>query len=127
MLLVDDEEHVRKVAKRILERMGLSVLTATQGREAVAVYREHADEIACVLLDLTMPEMDGEEVFHELRRIRPDVCVVLASGYSEHEVAERFAGKGLAGFLEKPYQLQRLRETLAGLLGEGEAEAGSAG
>jgi CheY-like chemotaxis protein len=69
-----------------------------------------------VLMDLTMPHMDGAEAFGELRRLNPAVRVVLASGYSHEDVASRFAGKGLNGVLQKPYTLLKLRESLAGLL-----------
>ncbi len=117
ILLVDDEDQVLTVVTRLLERLGFSVLTAANGRQAIDVFRQHADVIACVLLDLTMPEMDGEETFRELRRIRQDVCVLLASGYDEDEVARRFAGKGLAGFIAKPYQYVDLLEKLRSLLG----------
>jgi len=67
-------------------------------------------------MDLTMPHMDGAEAFRELRRLNPDVRVVLASGYSREEVSSRFEGKGLEGVLQKPYTLARLRESLAGLM-----------
>lgn len=102
-LVVDDEENVVTVAKQLLEKHGLSVLTAHDGREAVDVFRSRSDEIAVVLLDLTMPHLSGEETFRELRRIRRDVCVVLSSGYNEQDITNRFAGKGLAGFVQKPY------------------------
>ena len=72
------------------------------------------DEIVVVLLDLTMPHLDGEETFRELRRLRPDVRVILSSGYNEQETTDRFAGKGLAGFLQKPYGLRPLGEKIAG-------------
>ena len=117
ILLVDDEETVCTVGKRMLERAGFTVLTAPDGPQAVELFRQHADEIACVLLDLTMPHMDGEETFHELRRIRDDVRVIMSSGYNEQEVAQRFAGQGLAGFIQKPYRradlLGKLQEVLA--------------
>jgi CheY-like chemotaxis protein len=109
VLIADDEETVCAVAKQMLEHMGLSVLTASGGREAVELLREHADEIDCVLLDLTMPHMDGEQAFRELRRIRPDIKVILCSGYSEQDATQRFAGKSLAGFLQKPYTIAALR------------------
>jgi two-component system cell cycle sensor histidine kinase/response regulator CckA len=67
-------------------------------------------------MDVAMPHMDGAESFGELRRLNPDVRVVLASGYSHEDVATRFAGKGLNGVLQKPYNLAKLWETLAGLL-----------
>ncbi len=91
MLLVDDEEGVRTVGKRLLERIGLEVLIAADGCEALQVYQEHQDRIDCVVLDLTMPKMDGEETYRELRRIAPDVPIVLSSGFAEREVAARFA------------------------------------
>ena len=80
--------------------------------------KEPVDQIACVLLDLTMPQMDGEETYLELRRIRPDVPVILSSGYNQQEVSQRFAGKGLAGFLQKPYQSSTLRKELQRVMGD---------
>jgi two-component system cell cycle sensor histidine kinase/response regulator CckA len=117
VLVVDDEEHVRRVAARILRRMGFEVLTAEDGREAVAIFRSYADEIELVLLDMMMPRMGGERTFTELRRIRSDVRVLLSSGYNEQEAVVRFVGRGLAGFIQKPYsrvELERVvREALA--------------
>lgn len=117
VLLVDDEETIRALGKRMLERFGFSVLMACDGREALHVFEEHRDHIACVLLDLTMPHMDGEEAFRELRRIRPDIRIILSSGYNEQEVSQRFLGKGLAGFIQKPYQLASLEQILKQVLG----------
>jgi CheY-like chemotaxis protein len=118
VLVVDDEEPVRKLAGQVLERIGCRVLDAADGREAVQVFRQRADEIGCVLLDLTMPAMDGLRTYGELRTLRPDVRVILASGFDEVEISQRFAGQGLAGFIQKPYQLstltQEVRRVLAG-------------
>jgi len=122
ILVVDDEESVREVAVAFVERSGLRALMASDGREAVRLFQEHASEIGCVVLDLTMPHMDGEETYRELRRIRPDVRVLLASGYSEEEINRRFAGQQLAGFIEKPYQMStlnaKLREVLTRVEGQ---------
>ena len=112
MLVVDDEEIVRSLAKRMVEVAGFSVLTANDGEEAVRLYREHQNEIACVLLDLTMPKMDGEEAFRAIRQISPGVRVILSSGYSEESATGRFSGLGLAGFIQKPYQLDTMIATL---------------
>jgi PAS domain S-box-containing protein len=116
VLLVDDEETVRSVGKRMLERLGLEVLLARDGREGIELYRSARERIDLVILDLTMPHMNGEEVFRELRVLRPDVRVILMSGYNEQEVTSRFVGKGLAGFVQKPLQLATfsaiLRRTL---------------
>ena len=118
VLLCDDEETVRAVGKRILERAGYDVVLAADGREAMERYREHEGELACVVLDLTMPHLDGEEVFRELRTLGSEVPVLLSSGYNADEVKERFLGKGLAGFVQKPYLprtlLARIRQAIHG-------------
>lgn len=112
VLLVDDEEDVRRLARRMLERLGFEVLVAVDGREAVKVFKEHGARVGWVLLDLTMPHMDGEETFRALRRLKPGLPVMISSGYHEHEVAQRFAGQKLAGFVQKPYTLDNLRQHL---------------
>jgi CheY-like chemotaxis protein len=120
VLVVDDEEIVRNLAKKMVEIAGFSVLTANDGEEAVRLYREHQNEIACVLLDLTMPKMGGEEAFRAIRQISPDVRVILSSGYSEETATGRFAGMGLAGFIQKPYQLDTMIATLREAVGGGD-------
>jgi len=117
VLLVDDEEVVLEVVKRILEGMGFQVVCVNGGREALEVFRARGAEIACVLLDLTMPQLDGEQVFREIRRLRPDAKVILSSGYDESDVTSRFAGEGLAGFIQKPYRSDSLRAKLREVLG----------
>ena len=81
----------------MIERAGFSVLTAGGGREAIRLFREHRHEVRCVLLDLTMPDLDGAETFRELRRIRPDVRVVLSSGYGEEAATGRVRGPRAGG------------------------------
>lgn len=108
VLVVDDEEAVRGVAKAMLERCGYTVLTAADGREAIDVYQAHIDELAAVLLDMNMPKMGGEETFRELQRVHPGVPILLTSGYSERETAAQFAGQGPAGFIQKPFELDAL-------------------
>ncbi|HSQ15894.1 MAG TPA: response regulator, partial [Candidatus Binatia bacterium] len=116
ILLVDDEESLIALGTRMLEHMGFTVLTASDGLQAVERYRERGKEIDLVLMDLTMPRMDGAKAFDELRRLNPDVPVVLASGYAEDDVSSQFGGKMPSGIIRKPYTLAKLRETLAGLL-----------
>jgi len=113
LLVVDDEEVVRVLSTRILERAGFTVLLAKDGKEAVEVFEAHAQEIRLVLLDLTMPLMDGEEVFRQMCRIRSDVRAILSSGYSEQDATERFTNLGLAGFLQKPYTADLLMEAVS--------------
>ena len=119
ILLVDDEESVRTMGRRMLERNGFQVLTAANGREALEIYRARRSEIALVLLDLTMPDLDGEETFHALRQMDPTVRVVMSSGYTESEIIPRFAGQRLAGFLQKPYSTAALMQCLRGPLSGG--------
>jgi PAS domain S-box-containing protein len=116
VLVIDDEESVRGVSRMILEEFGFSVLTAEDGLRGLDTYRAHTDSIRLVLLDMTMPHLNGEETFRELRRVRPDVKVILSSGFSEQEATMQFAGKGLAGFLQKPYRAAQLLETVRAVL-----------
>ncbi len=104
VLLADDEQSIRSMGQRILERFGFQVLLAADGREAIEQFTKNRDEIRLVVLDMTMPHLDGEACFRELRRIDPNVKVIMTSGYNEQEVVSRFVGKGLAGFVQKPYK-----------------------
>jgi two-component system cell cycle sensor histidine kinase/response regulator CckA len=116
ILIVDDDESICAMARSMVENMGYDALTAADGRQAVEVYRQHSKEIVCVLLDLTMPHMNGEEAFGALRQIQPDVNVILCSGYNREDATLRFAGRGLADFIQKPYKMADLREKLASLM-----------
>jgi len=112
VLVVDDEEVVRKVARSILERYGYTVLVAENGLQALEIFEQMGNRIALVLLDLTMPVMDGEEALRRLKAINPNARILLSSGFNEMEAIQRFAGKGLAGFVQKPYTSARLAEKL---------------
>jgi len=117
ILVVDDEEAVREVAKQALTRHGFSVLLAESGPAAIDVFKREPRPIALVLLDLSMPGMSGEEVLPELRRIRPEVKVVVSSGYAEAEAMRIFEGHRVSGFIQKPYTFVRLAEELQRTLG----------
>jgi len=112
VLLVDDEEAILRVGEGFLKRLGFGVLKARDGIEALEVFERHADMIVCVILDVSMPRMGGEEAFEKLRARNPDLPIILSSGYMERDVAERFAGEKLTAFLHKPYTGDELRETL---------------
>jgi CheY-like chemotaxis protein len=112
VLVVDDEPSVRHVTSRALERMGFRVLLAADGEAAVAVFRERGPDLACVLLDLTMPRVGGEEAYEAMRSLDPAIPVVIMSGYSEQDAMERFADRPPAAFIQKPYDVRSLRETV---------------
>ncbi|MEM7584126.1 MAG: response regulator [Acidobacteriota bacterium] len=117
MLVVDDEQMVRVLAQRVLEKFGFQVMTAEDGRQGLEVFRPHSGEFVGVLLDVTMPHLDGASTFRELRKIRPDIKVILSSGYDELEATRSIVDDGLAGFLHKPYMpmelIDKVREVLA--------------
>ncbi|MBI2926240.1 MAG: response regulator [Verrucomicrobia bacterium] len=120
VLLVDDEEEVRKVAGRMLETLGFGVLGARDGQEAVETFLVLADRITVVVLDLVMPRLGGEEAFRQIRRIRPSAPIILISGYSEQETLKAFADSGPVPFLQKPFKLEELRAKLRSVLAEQE-------
>jgi len=104
MLVVDDDLSARNVAKALAVRLGFKVIEAVDGLDAVNVFRLHKAEITLVLMDLTMPNMDGREAFQQIREISPTVPVILSSGYNEKEAVGELPSDSLAGFLPKPYQ-----------------------
>lgn len=124
VLVVDDEESMRMVARLMLERHGFDVLTAADGVEAIEVVRRDPRAVDVVLLDLTMPRMDGVEAGRTLRTIRPDLPIILCSGYNENEARKRFEGQELNGFLQKPFDGDSLVARLRAAL-EGTSDAGA--
>jgi two-component system cell cycle sensor histidine kinase/response regulator CckA len=123
ILVVDDDPAVCSVARRALTRHGFRVLEAHNGTEALAVYQQRAAEIDAVLLDLTMPEMSGDEVLTRIRELNPEARIVLSSGYSEYELPEQFGVGDQAAFLQKPYEVQELVSIFRRLLGNPTAVA----
>jgi PAS domain S-box-containing protein len=116
VLLMDDEDTVRRVAERILTSSGYQVVAARDGEEGVTFFREAPARFDVVLLDLTMPRMNGEEALRQLREIRPGVRVLLMSGFSEQDTASRFVGRGVSGFLPKPFSVEMLLTKLQDVL-----------
>jgi signal transduction histidine kinase len=117
VLVVDDEAPVREPVVEILALAGLRAFEARDGTQAVEAVRRHGPELGAVLLDYSMPGPSAEETFHELRRLAPDLPIVLSSGYSQEEATRRFAGRGLAGFLAKPYPPRELLRVVGRALG----------
>jgi CheY-like chemotaxis protein len=112
VLVVDDEETVRAVASRMLTGMGFTVELAVDGKEALEKFTNEPVRYQFVLLDLTRPRLDGEETFRQMRNVHPGVRVILMSGFSEHEAVTRFNGKGLVGFVQKPFEVNSLSEVV---------------
>jgi PAS domain S-box-containing protein len=113
LLIVDDDEEVRRpIAELIRSRLGYEVLEASGGEEAVALFRAQADRIALVLMDATMPGLDGSAAFEAMRRIRPDARAILCSGYGDETGRAAAAEHGFAAFLRKPFSLKELESLL---------------
>jgi CheY-like chemotaxis protein len=116
ILLVDDEESIRLIGRDMLEHMGFKVFSAEDGIEAIEVFSRYKNQISCVILDLTMAHMDGEEAFKAMRLIKPDIPIIMSSGYNEQQVIHRFLGHDISGFIQKPYRLSSLETVLKKVL-----------
>ncbi|MEI8254786.1 MAG: response regulator [Deltaproteobacteria bacterium] len=112
LLLVDDERAILETTGGVLTGLGFEVVFAADGLEALSVLAREGPAIRLVLMDLTMPRMDGQAAFLEMHRLYPRLPVILTSGYDEQEFAAHFQGQGLAGFIEKPYRLAVLESAL---------------
>ncbi|MBI3952067.1 MAG: PAS domain S-box protein [Acidobacteria bacterium] len=118
ILVVDDEAIVRQLAKTILERKGYTVLTADGGYEALQIYKQKGNEIDLVILDLTMPKMNGRVCYQELRQLDPNVKVMLSSGYSADDAVQDLLDEGMIGFMQKPYRVEDLTRAVRQMLGQ---------
>ncbi len=112
ILIADDEPALLGIMEHILKRYGYSVLLANNGREAVELFQSASGEIAAVLLDMVMPVMSGDEAFHQIKQLQPDVPIIATSGYSEVVATERFGSSGVAAFLQKPFTAEKLAEVI---------------
>ena len=113
VLFVDDEEEVREVGKLILEKHGFSVILASDGQEAVEIFKERSSEIQAVVLDMTMPRLNGYDTFTVMKRIKPGIRVILCSGYNEQETLRVFNSMKPSGFIQKPYKASDLIRKLS--------------
>lgn len=112
VLVVDDEKSVRDVCGSMLEYLGYEVVTAGDGQTALELFSAEPDRYDCVLLDLVMPRMSGDECLKRMRKIRGDVAVVLSSGYDENEASMSYGVEAHIAFLKKPYMISNLAEKL---------------
>jgi PAS domain S-box-containing protein len=115
-LVVDDEPEIREAVAAMLVRLGFQCLMAADGAEALELVRARGGELRLVLLDLSMPKLDGRETFQAIRTLQPDLKVILSSGFDLQESARGIVGQGLAGFLQKPYLLESLRQAVQNAL-----------
>jgi two-component system, cell cycle sensor histidine kinase and response regulator CckA len=120
VLLVDDEDALRRLGRRMLARLGFETIAASNGIEALELFKQHRPRIRYVLLDWTMPEMGGNETFVELRRLDPNVRVVVTSGHAPEDIMRRLTSKPVPAFVRKPYVIAELAEAFQATSGEGE-------
>ncbi len=112
ILVVDDEKDIQYVAQKHLESVGYNVLTASDGAEALRIYRDRSRDITLVILDMYMPGLGGNEVYQKLLKINSKIKVILCSGYEEQNTRKKFPANGLAGFIRKPFLRQELLSTV---------------
>ena len=125
ILVIDDEKAVLDMVEEMLSIEGLSAVTATSGADGLAIFRERHAEIILVMLDYSMPDMNGKETMTELRKIKADIPVVLCSGFGVEEVTTRFEGLEVTGFIQKPYRLAGMIAEVRNWLGRPEADDGT--
>jgi CheY-like chemotaxis protein len=118
VLIVDDEEIVRNYAARALRALGYRVTVCADGREGLRTYESARGDIDLVILDLIMPEFSGADVFREMKRIQPDVRVLLSSGFSRSRMADELLNEGAVGFLNKPFGLQEISAQMKRLIAQ---------
>jgi len=116
ILVVDDEEQIREMTKKTLETHGYKVITANDGKEAIALYAQKRDEIQLVLMDMMMPVMDGSESIRELRKANPEVKIITVSGLTEKDKIEKVDDVQVQAFLMKPYTAEKLLNTISEVL-----------
>jgi PAS domain S-box-containing protein len=112
ILLAEDEEQVRFIAKELLEMFGFTVLEAVNGKEALDMYQKNSADISLVFTDMGMPVMDGYELFEELKKLKPELPIIISSGYGDAEVSTRIGSDNIAGIISKPYNPHKLQEVL---------------
>ncbi|MEQ8224669.1 MAG: response regulator, partial [Candidatus Eremiobacterota bacterium] len=99
-------------AEAMLKKLDFKVLTENDSRKTLDLFKNNKEKISLVILDMTMPYMDGSEIFKQLKKIKPDVKVILTSGYNEQAAINHFTEKDLAGFIQKPYTLEELKKII---------------
>ncbi|MBZ0263129.1 response regulator, partial [bacterium] len=122
IMVVDDEPGVREITKQMLEMLGMTVYTAEDGMKALEMYGDKREEIDVILLDMTMPNLNGEETFTRLYAMDAEVKVIIASGYAENDISDRFKGRAISGYCQKPFRIETLKEMVLSVLNKDEPE-----
>lgn len=116
VLIVDDELLIRTLFSRLIDKLGYTTMTASNGAEAIEVFSKYKDEIDAVILDMVMPDINGDKVFKHLREIQSDIKILLSTGYSEDESIEELLAQGNANFIQKPFTIDSITPVLKELL-----------
>jgi DNA-binding response OmpR family regulator len=119
ILVIDDDESVSELAEAVLQRVGFDVLVASGGREGLEILERNAKRIALVVLDLSMPDISGEEVLRKIRCVFPDLPVVISSGYADAVVGVRVRSTHRVDYVGKPYEPDTLVERIRSMLPAG--------
>jgi PAS domain S-box-containing protein len=116
ILLVEDEEQILLVAKLMLEKLGHTVIEASNGREALDMFQKHIDDIVLVVTDIGMPIMDGYQLFSELKKLNPNLPIIIASGFGNTVVTSHIPRKDIAALINKPYDFDRIRDVMKNVM-----------
>ena len=118
ILIIDDERTVSEMWESFLTENGYGVVIAENGQEGIGIFQDRKDEIDLILLDLIMPKMGGKETLPLLREIKPDIKVLISSGYSENGQAQEILEEGVNGFIQKPIRLTELAKKISSVIGK---------
>ena len=110
VLIIDDETIIGDLLEDVLGNEGLDVICAQDGKTGIALYKKHIKEIGLILLDVILPEMDGQEVLHQIKQINPEIRVLIISGFSETNVKDKLIAEGVVGFIPKPFSIVDITE-----------------
>lgn len=124
VLLVEDEEQVRTIAKNLLEEMGFAIVEASNGKEALELYQQHAYEITFVLTDIGMPVMDGYTLYRELKNLDARLPIIISSGFGDTVVTTRISGEKISGLISKPYRYEQLRDMVKSVVDDAKLSGG---
>jgi len=116
ILIVDDEEFIRELLGEIIAAEGFKVLEAASGPQAINIFEQQSANINLVLLDVILPDMDGREVYFKLKSIRPDVKIVIISGYSQTTVRQDLVEAGVEGYITKPFEINQVQHLIQSIL-----------